>query len=49
MLYFDRIDKNEVTDLGKSNNSKECMISEYWFFLIMDSNFKIMYAMVVMV
>ena len=32
MLHFDRIDINEVTDLGKSNNSKECMICEYWFF-----------------
>ena len=32
MLYYDRIDINEGTDLAKSNNSKECMIRQYWFF-----------------
>ena len=40
MVYYNRIDISEGIDLAKSNNSKECMI---WF-LIMDSNFKILYA-----
>ena len=32
MLYYDRIDISEGTDLAKSNNSKECMICHYFFF-----------------
>ena len=48
MLYYDRIDISEGTDLAKSNRSKEFMICHYWF-LIMDSNFKILYAMVVII
>ena len=32
MLYYDRIDISERTDLAKSSNSKECMICHYWFF-----------------
>ena len=32
MLYYDRIDISEGIDLAKSNNSKECMIRQYWFF-----------------
>ena len=32
MLYYDRIDITEGTDLAKSNNSKEFMIRHYWFF-----------------
>ena len=64
MLCDDRIDISEGIDLAKSNNSKECMICQYWFsksnnskecmicqyfFLIMDSSFKILYAMVAMI
>ena len=48
MLYYDRIDISEGIDLTKSNRSKKCMICHYWFFN-MDSNFKIMYTMVVMI
>ena len=48
MLYYDRIDISEGIDIAKSNNRKEFMICLYWF-LIMDSNFKIMYAIVVMI
>ena len=33
MLCYDRIDTSEATDLAKSNNSKECMICQYWFFI----------------
>ena len=32
MLYYDRIDISEGTDLAKSNNIKECMICHYCFF-----------------
>ena len=32
MLYFDRIDISEGTDLAKSTSSKECIIFHYWFF-----------------
>ena len=32
MLYYDRIDTSDGTDLAESNNSKECMICHYWFF-----------------
>ena len=31
MLYYDKINISEGTDLIESNNSKECMISHYWF------------------
>ena len=48
MMYYDRIDISEEIDLAKSNNRKEFMICHYQF-LIMDSNFKILYAMVVMI
>ena len=51
MLYYERIDISQGIDLAKSNNSKECMICYYWIigFLIMGSNFKIMYVMVVII
>ena len=39
MLHYDRVDISKGTDLTKSTDSKECM----------DSNFKILYAMVVMI
>ena len=32
MLYYDRIDRSKGIDHAKSNNSKECTISHYWFF-----------------
>ena len=32
MLYYDRIDISEGTDLAKSNIIKECMIFHYWRF-----------------
>ena len=32
MVYYDRIDIIEGIDLAKSNNSKECMICDYFFF-----------------
>ena len=43
---YNRIDNSEGSDLFKSNTSKECIFATIGFFLI-DSNFKIIYAMVV--
>ena len=48
MIYYDRIDISKGIDLAKSNSCKECMICTIGF-LIMDSNFKILYAKVVMI
>ena len=44
MLYYDRANISEGTDLAKSNSSQEFMICHYLFF-IMGLNFKILYAM----
>ena len=33
MLYFDRIDVSEKIDVNKTNESKECDICDYWYFL----------------
>ena len=38
MLYYDRIDFSEVTDVNKTNESKESDICNYWYFL--DKGFK---------
>ena len=48
MLYYDRIDISEGIYIAKINNSKKCTISIIDF-LSMDSSFKILYAMVVMI
>ena len=32
MPHYDKTDISEGINLTKSNNSKECMISHYWFF-----------------
>ena len=37
MLEYKRIDILEEIDINKTNNSKECMICHYWYFL--DKNF----------
>ena len=33
MLYFDRIDVSEETDVIKTSASKKCDICHYWYFL----------------
>ena len=33
MLYFDRIDVSEGTDINKTSAPKECDICHYWYFL----------------
>ena len=38
MLFFDRIDVSEGTDVNKKIVSKECHICHYWYFL--SYNFK---------
>ena len=37
MLEYKRIDILEKIDINKTNNSKECMLCHYWYFL--DKNF----------
>ena len=32
MLYYHRIDLSEGIDISKTNNSKECIVCDYWFF-----------------
>ena len=32
MLYYDIIDLSEATDVAKSNNSKECIVCQYYDF-----------------
>ena len=38
MFYYDRIDISEGIDVNKTNESKECNICHYWYFL--DESFK---------
>ena len=33
MLYYDRTDVSEGIDINKTNESKECDICQYWYFL----------------
>ena len=33
MLYFDKIEVSEGTDIYKISASKECDICHYWYFL----------------
>ena len=33
MIYYNRIDVFEVIDINKTNESKECDIFHYWYFL----------------
>ena len=39
MLYFDRIDISEGTDVNETCASKECDICHYWYFLNYSSKF----------
>ena len=45
MLYYDRIDLSERTDINKKSASKECDICCNWYFL----SFKHMYAIDAMI
>ena len=33
MLYFDKIDVSEATDVNTTSASKKCDICHYWYFL----------------
>ena len=33
MLQYERIDVSKGNDINKSNESKECIIRHYWYFL----------------
>ena len=32
MLYYHKVDMSEGIDFAKSNNSKQCIVCEYYFF-----------------
>ena len=40
MVYYDRIDVSERTDVTKTSESKECDICHYWYFLDKDFKFQ---------
>ena len=40
MLYIDRIDVSEGTDVYRTSVSKECHICYYWYFLDKDFKFQ---------
>ena len=46
MLYYDRTDGTERTDLAKSKNNKGCITCHYWFF---NNDFEFPFVMVVMI
>ena len=48
MLYYNRVDINEATDLARSSNNKGYMICHYFFFSHGRLKFNL-YAMVVMI
>ena len=33
MLYYDRIDVSEGSDVNRASASKACIICHYWYFL----------------
>ena len=40
MLYYDRIDVSERTDVNKTSASNECVICRYWYFSNYNCSFK---------
>ena len=40
MLQFDRTDISEGIDINKTNESKECDICHYWYFLGKNFNYE---------
>ena len=40
MLYDDRINVSEGTDINKTSSSKECNVCHYWYFLKYRFKFK---------
>ena len=40
MLYFDRTDVTERSNINKTSASKECDICHYWYFLDKEFNFQ---------
>ena len=46
MVYSDRTDVPEETDINKTNESKECDVFHYWYFLEIFLSLKRMFIMV---
>ena len=49
MLYYDRIDVSEGSDINKTSASKECNICRYWYLLNKRLTFNSISAMGVMI
>ena len=49
MIYYDRIEVSEGTDVHKTSASKECDVCHYWYFLNKVLSFNKMSAINVMV
>ena len=41
MLFYDRIDVSEGTDINKTSSTKKCDICHYWYFLNKGFKFQI--------
>ena len=48
MLQYDRIDVSEGIGINKTSESKECMLSHYWYFKDVGYKFQPYVCMVVM-
>ena len=48
MLQYDRTNVREGSDINETSKSKKCMLSHYWYFKDVGSNFNCIFVMVVM-
>ena len=44
MLQYEKIYVSERIDTNKTSASKECMLYDYWYFKMLDSNSKRMFV-----
>ena len=40
MLYYNKFNASEGTDINRSNKSKECMICHCWYFLNLNNTYE---------
>ena len=40
MVEYDRIDVSKETDVNKSDDSRQCIICHYWYFLEINFTFQ---------
>ena len=49
MLEYDKIDISKGIDVNKTNESKECMLFHYWYFLNKNFNYDHIFVMFVII